>query len=133
MSPVLYSIYIDDLVAILKDAGVGCHMKNNFLSILLYADDMCLVAPSLKGLQRLLLMTEPYCREWVISLNRKNSKTYIGKKHDHLPLLQLDGGYIEWEESLTYLGVTLLSHKIFDCCINDKLQLLPKRKRHSQD
>ena len=123
LSPVLYSIYIDDLVAILSDAGVGCHIKNTFLSILLYADDMCLAAPSLKGLQRLLSMTEAYCREWDISLNRKKSKNMqFGKKHDNLPLLELDGGNIEWVESWTYLGVTLLSHTTFNCCIKEKLQ-----------
>ena len=52
LSPDFYCIYIDELVEILSKMGIGCHLKNVFLSILLYADDMALVAPSLKGLQK---------------------------------------------------------------------------------
>ena len=55
-----YSLYVDDLVKILASAGIGCHVRNTFLLILLYADDMCLLAPSVKGLQRLLKLVEDY-------------------------------------------------------------------------
>ena len=46
----------------------------------------------------------------------------FGKKVDILPFLQLDGNDLEWVSSWTYLGVTLLSHKEFNCCINQKLK-----------
>ena len=69
LSPTLYCIYVDSLVNILKDAGVGCYVRESFLSILLYADDMCLIAPSLKGLQRLLHLTENFCSIWDVMLN----------------------------------------------------------------
>ena len=46
----------------------------------------------------------------------------FGKKVDSLPFLQLDGKDLEWVNSWTYLGVTLLSHKEFNCCINQKLK-----------
>ena len=74
LSPDFYSLYVDDLVKILTSAGIGCHIRNAFFSILLYADDMCLMAPSLKGLQRLLILTEKYCKDWDIMLNPKKSK-----------------------------------------------------------
>ena len=122
LSPDFYSLYIDDLVTILSDAGIGCHVKNLFLSILLYADDMCLLAPSLKGLQRLLQLTEKYCVEWDVMLNSKKSKNMqFGKKIPNLLSLQLDGKSLEWVESWTYLGVKLLSYKHFNCCIDDKV------------
>ena len=118
LSPTFYCIYVDDLVNILRNAGVGCYIRNLFMSLLLYADDMCLLAPSLKGLQRLLLMTETYCNTWDIMLNlRKSKNMQFGKKVDSLPFLQLDGNNLEWVESWTYLGVTLKSHKEFNCCI----------------
>ena len=60
LSPVFYCIYVDELVDILSRMGIGCYLKNTFLSILLYADDMALLAPSLKGLQKLLSATESY-------------------------------------------------------------------------
>ena len=54
LSPAFYSIYVYELVAILSKMGIGCHLRDIFLSILLYAVDMALIAPSLCGLQKLL-------------------------------------------------------------------------------
>ena len=122
LSPDFYSIYVDDLVEILSRTGIGCHIRNMFLSILMYADDMALMAPSLKGLQKMLKLTEQYCLEWDVSLNSKKSKNMsFGKKH-HLPNLQLDGKDLEWVDKWTYLGIKLRSHKHFDCCIDDKVK-----------
>ena len=71
--------------------GVGCYLRQTFLSILLYADDVALLAPSLKGLQTLLHVTEEYCKQWDILLNAKKTKNlHFGKKCE-LPNLTLDG------------------------------------------
>ena len=116
-------MYVDGLVEILSTSGIGCHIKNLFLSIPLYTDDMALVAPSLKGLQRLLAVTENYCDEWDILLNPKKSKNMIfGKSHFTPPKLHLDGKSLEWVEKWRYLGVVLKAHKEFNCCIEDKLK-----------
>ena len=115
LSPIFYCIYVDEL-------GVGCHMSNLFLSILLYADDMALIAPSLRGLQKLLSVTEEYCRTWDIMLNAKKSKNmFFGKKYNLAPL-QLNGKNIEWVDTWSYLGVTLKTHSHFNCCIDDKVK-----------
>ena len=97
---------MDSLVKILKDAGVGCYVRESFVSILLYADDMCLIAPSLKGLQHLLHLTENFCSIWDVMLNPKKSKN-----------MQF-GNSLEW----AYLGVTIRSHKEFDFCVDKKLK-----------
>ena len=122
LSPIFYCLYIDDLVDILSALGVGCHLRDLFLSILLYADDMALLSPSLKGLQRLLSATEEYCKTWDIMLNAKKTKNlFFGKKHFLAPL-QLDGKEIEWVDSWTYLGVKLQSHSTFNCSIDEKVK-----------
>ena len=122
LSPVFYCLYVDDLVDVLAATGVGCHLKDIFLSILLYADDMALTAPSLKGLQKLLSATEGYCRDWDILLNAKKTKNlFFGKKHS-LAKLQLNGKDIEWVDSWPYLGVHVKSHCSFNCCIDEKLK-----------
>ena len=77
LSPDFYCIYVDEIVEILSKMGIGCHLNNAFLSILLYADDMALIAPSLKGLQKLLHATESYCKQWDIMLNPKKPKKYV--------------------------------------------------------
>ena len=122
LSPIFYCIYVDDLVSILCAIGVGCYLIKTFLSILLYADDMALMAPSLKGLQTLLNATEKYCQEWDILLNAKKTKNMIFGKVCQLPNLVLDGKDIEWVQSWTYLGVTLLSGKAFNCSIDSKVK-----------
>ena len=122
LSPVFYCIYVDDLVEILIALGIGCHLRGTFLSILLYADDMALIAPSLKGLQKLLTATEQFCTEWDIMLNTKKSKNMMFGKACALPNLVLNGKDIEWVKSWSYLGVTLKSHKSFNCCIDGKIK-----------
>ena len=106
LSPIFYCLYVDDLVDILCAIGIGCYLAKTFLSILLYADDMALLAPSLKGLQTLLNATEIYCREWDILLNAKKTKNMIFGKQCQVSNLVLDGKEIEWVQSWTYLGVT---------------------------
>ena len=122
LSPNFYCIYVDDLVSLLSETGIGCHIRDVFLSVLLYADDMALVSPSVKGLQRLLSICEIFCQDWDICLNSKKSKCMaFGKKRSGLFPLQLDGKQLEWVESWSYLGVTLLSGKLFSCSIRDKI------------
>ena len=81
LSPDLYSIYVDELIHILQSSGIGCHISSTFAAALLYADDMCILAPSMKGLQRLLIICGQYCERWDIGLNAKKTKNmFFGKK-----------------------------------------------------
>ena len=54
LSPDFYCLYVEDLIAILKTKGVGCYILNVFIAALIYADDVALLAPSVKGLCTLL-------------------------------------------------------------------------------
>ena len=105
-----------------KGLSFSCHLQNVFLSILLYADYMALISPSLQALQELLSATESYCKQWDIMLNAKKTKNMsFGKKHN-LADLFLDDKPIELVNSWSYLGVTLQAHKHFNCCIDDKVK-----------
>ena len=119
LSPIFYCIYVDDLVEIPTAMGVGCHLREIFLSILLYADDMALIAPSLKGLQKLLSATEEYCKVWDIMLNAKKSENMsFGKKHNLAPL-QLDGKGIDWVVLLCIWAFSVTILEPFDpSCIS---------------
>merc|ERR1712082_492737 len=50
LSPLFYSIYIDDLLEKLKENGIGCHIGQHFAGVFGYADDIILLCPSLAGL-----------------------------------------------------------------------------------
>ena len=83
LSPDFYSIYVDDLLRRLEKLNKGCYFLRIFAAALFYADDMAMMAPSLKGLQSLLDLCGNYCLEWDISLNAKKSRNmYFGKRVD---------------------------------------------------
>ena len=46
-SPILFPIYMDELLYKLKVSNVGCYIGNVFLGGLGYADDVCLLSPNL--------------------------------------------------------------------------------------
>ena len=81
LSPAFYSIYTDGLIQILKSKGIGCYIRNNFAAAIFYADDMALIAPSIKGLQSLIDCCAEYCSAWDICLNpKKTINMAFGKK-----------------------------------------------------
>ena len=54
LSARFWAVYMDDLIQQLRKSGVGCHILDNFIAGILYADDVCLLAPSRKAMQKLL-------------------------------------------------------------------------------
>jgi len=50
----LFACFIDSVADKVKLSGVGCYLNMTCMSILLYADDILLVAPSVASLQRIL-------------------------------------------------------------------------------
>ena len=55
LSPVLFSVYNDELLHKLKDSGVGCYMGCEFAG---YADDLALLVPSPSALRIMLHICE---------------------------------------------------------------------------
>ena len=120
LSPDLYGIYVDDLILILIASGVGCHYIRTFAAALFYADDMAVLAPSLKGLQKLLDLCSLYCNEWDIRLNSKKTKNlFFGCKSAPSHSVTLDNDFIPWESKWKYLGITLKSGVAFGCCTQE--------------
>ena len=54
LSPILFNLYINDLVTMLKGLDVGVNIGDEKVCILLYADDIVLIAESADDLQTLL-------------------------------------------------------------------------------
>ena len=51
LSPVLFSIYMDDLSVLLSQSGIGCHIEGKCVNHVFYADNLCLMAPCAIALQ----------------------------------------------------------------------------------
>ena len=63
LSPILFSVYLDDLFSKLQESGIGCKMGNSYAGCLAYADDLSLLSPTKKGLQKLVELCEEYAKE----------------------------------------------------------------------
>ncbi len=55
------SIYLFELLLILKKSGIGCHIGNVFVAGLAYADDVTLICPTLKLLKMIIKICEDLC------------------------------------------------------------------------
>jgi len=44
ISPIVFCIYIDDLLVSVSQLGVGCYIAGNFVSVIVYADDIVLIS-----------------------------------------------------------------------------------------
>ena len=52
LSPVLFTVYIDELLITLQSSGLGCYIGNNFMAALGYADDVILITPTVSALNK---------------------------------------------------------------------------------
>ena len=48
-SPALCSMYLDNLIKELRQLGVGCHVGGLYMGVVVYADDVLLMAPTRGG------------------------------------------------------------------------------------
>ena len=119
LSPLLYCVYIDDLATQLRTLQVGCYMMGLFYGLIIYADDIALLAPSRAALQQMMDICSKYGLEWDISFNPKKSQAMlVGPKYKMVPApLNLSNGKVSWVDSFKYLGVVVKSYKSFQCDI----------------
>ena len=123
LSPDFYSIYVDDLIKKLKSLSKGCYYLGVFAAALFYADDMALLAPSVKGPVALLAVCDEYCGEWDICLNAKKSKIlYYGKQINSPHAIYLNGKMIDWVDEWVYLGVTQKYGLSFNCSVVERVR-----------
>ena len=118
LSAILFCIYIDDLIKQLRRNRIGCWMKNEFVGVAVYADDIALLSPSLDGLQDMINTCSKYTENHNLTFstneNPAKSKTkciaFTSEKLD-LKHLNLYGKNLPWVESVKHLGTTLISVK----------------------
>ena len=117
ISGIFFVVYIDELLQLLRESGLGCTIHGVFLGAFIYADDILLLSCSRSGLQEMVNT----CNKFIKKLNLKfgtnpiaaNSKTkYIifSKKKNSYPNVKeimLDGNTLPWVKEIKHLGHTL--------------------------
>ena len=106
------------------ESGLGCYLNMTCFSILLYADDIVLLAPSVHSLQLLLHTCEDELSSLDMRLNIKKSVCIrIGPRYkaDCCNLVTRDNCELLWCNNIRYLGVYTTSSAVFTCCLSDAM------------
>ena len=77
MSPGFFSAYIDDMVKVLRDSGLECHISGRFLGSIFFADDLAIVAPTKAALQKMINLCSEYYKEYCLQFNSFKSKVLV--------------------------------------------------------
>ena len=103
---------MDSLSRKLNDSRIGCYAGGVIINHLLYADDLVLIAPSVKALQKLLHICEQYaCSNDIIYNTDKTKCMVCWPKYDisGAQPFTLQGERLELVREFKYLGVILCS------------------------
>ena len=113
--PEFFGCYIDDVSQLLRDLHIGCHMLGIFLAMILFADDLCLLAPTRGALDKMIQTCAAYCKEYGLAFNASKSKIMVFSKNnvnlDDLCPIRLNGSNVEYTDAITYLGASIVSKK----------------------
>ena len=74
MSPLLFTVYIDELLIRLQKCGYGCYIGNSFYGSLGYADDVILLSPTINGMKCMLQVCTNYGNEYNVLFNPEKTK-----------------------------------------------------------
>ena len=122
LSPILFAVYVDGLLSKLKKSGFGCHVRNEYIGALSFADDITLMAPTLFGLQKMVEICESYATEYSIKFNASKSKFLCFNVHNSVQpnvFVLVNGEKLAPSESVIHLG-HLISHNNVDCVVHIK-------------
>ena len=74
LSPQLFNAFLNGLTQCINELHCGVEYGDNSISMLLYADDIILIASDEHKLQRMLDALDEYCKTWRLTINPNKSK-----------------------------------------------------------
>ena len=74
LSPLLFSLYVNELIQKLRETGMGCWVGSSFMGIIAYADDLIILAPRRDTLQKMISISDMFMREHRILFSTKKTK-----------------------------------------------------------
>jgi hypothetical protein len=111
VSTSLFALYIDDLAHEINQCNLGLHLEDDFdVSILLYADDLALLAENEENLQLMVNIVKRWCTKWKMSVNTGKTKIvhYRKKSVDQSKFIfKFGNAVISYCSDYKYLGCIL--------------------------
>ena len=123
LSPLLFSLYLNDLHNFLPG---GLTISNSTVKVLMYADDIVLLADSPAVLQLMIDSLHKYCLQWCLKLNLNKSKIVVFRKGGRLRsdlCWKYGNNVIEIVNEYKYLGVILTFNMSFKKHLESRLEM----------
>ena len=117
LSPILFSVYINDLLVKIRNSNLGCHIKHIALNVFMYADDLLLLSISMHDMQLLIniCMHELSILDMKINV-RKSAIMRVGKRYKETVVAPYAGNHsLNFCSEIRYLGVYLVAGCILRC------------------
>ena len=125
LSPLLFSIFIDDLPDSLDNCGSRpLQLGNCFIRSILYADDVVILAESETDMNRYLSTVEIYAKENNLKINASKSQAMVFQKRSPVstpskPNFFINGDAIEIVNSFKYLGLWFDNNLLFGKAVKE--------------
>ena len=126
LAPLLFNIYVDDLIHQLESSGNGCFINGTFFGCIMYADDLLLLSPSVLALQHMLDFCATFATDNdLIAFNvNKSVCMKVGKYwNKNITSICLGCNKMSWVPQIKYLGIVFVAgvHLNVDCsCVRHK-------------
>ena len=112
ISPLLFCVYMDELLKRLEAEGVGCWIGKHYYGGVGYADDLTLAVPSVRGLRQMVKTCEEFGQEYSVEYNPTKTVCVVfsHRKIVDKPTVQLSGATLKWVDKVKHLGNHLESN-----------------------
>ena len=111
LSPIIFSFYIDYVLKSVSEMNVGCCIFGHKTSVIAYADDLVLLAPSASGVQKMLDRLYEMLSDLSMTVNASKSNYIVFKKRRNYSSsssnIFMNGESLIKVEKCKYLGVIL--------------------------
>jgi hypothetical protein len=114
LSPVLYNVYVDDLMKNLINEGLGCMIGGLYYGTIFYADDIILLGGSVIKMQKMIDICCKYGLVYGIRFNpNKTNWFYTNVYNDCLNVVFYMNDVVikKVDKSIKYLGVNLIMRR----------------------
>ena len=127
LSPRLFALYVNQLTKRLIACKAGCYFNDMCINHVLYADDICLLAPSASAMQSLLDVCYEYGTDNDILFNPIKSVCTVFKPKAYkrfTPTVFIGDDALKFTKEAKYLGFTFNDSKCDDSNMLRQMRLL---------
>ena len=120
LSPIMFALYLNDLHEYL---GGGLSIDDINIRVLMYADDIVILADDVNILQDMIYKLEQYCREWAMEVNLTKSEIMVFRNGGRLGTNErwtFNGENVRIVNEYKYLGMLLTPTISFTKHVNNR-------------